>query len=141
MSNTKIIRVSAVVMRNPAGQVLNVRKRGTNALMLPGGKHETDETPRDTATREFAEEIGVALDPLLLREVGVFRAQAANEPGHLVEAAVFEHPFVEAAANALPLAEIDRIEWVDPAVHRDDLAPLNTDIVFPALLAQSADES
>lgn len=124
-------------MRDPHGRVLNVRKRGTTSLMLPGGKHEPGEDPRDTAVREFAEELGIGLDVTLLRSLGVFETAAANEPGHLLVAAVFEHPFVPAAASAAPQAEIEYLEWVDPAVAREDMAPLNTEHVFPALLAAS----
>lgn len=130
-----VIRVSAVVMRDELGRVLNVRKRGTASLMLPGGKHEAGEDPRDTAVREFEEELGIALDRERLDALGVFRAAAANEPGHTVEASVFEHPFVAAAASASARAEIEHLEWVDPAVPRADMAPLNTELVFPALLA------
>lgn len=132
-AETRVIRVSAVVMRDASGRVLNVRKRGTSSLMLPGGKHEAGEDPRDTAVREFEEELGVALDAALLRPLGVFRAAAANEPGHVVEATVFEHPF--AAGVVHPRAEIEHLEWVDPAIRREDMAPLNSELVFPALLA------
>ncbi|QIK64899.1 NUDIX domain-containing protein [Leucobacter viscericola] len=123
-------------MRNEQGRVLNVRKRGTDSLMLPGGKHEPGEDPRDTAVREFSEELGIDLDVTRLRDLGVFQATAANEPGHIVEATVFEHPFLAAAASASPRAEIEYLEWVDPSIDRDDMAPLNTDYVFPVLLAE-----
>ncbi|WP_235590707.1 TIGR00730 family Rossman fold protein [Leucobacter sp. G161] len=126
------IRVSAVVMRDPEGRVLNVRKRGTSTLMLPGGKPEPGEDPRDTAIREFAEELGVQLDPLRLRGLGEFRSPAANEPGRDVVAHVFEHPFV---AVDRPLAEIEHLEWVDPTQDHPAMAPLNTEHVFPALAA------
>lgn len=123
--------VSAVVMRDDHGRVLVVRKRGTSMLMLPGGKPEPGESPADTALREFAEELGVGLDPQSLRLLGEFRAPAANEPGHTVVAHVFEHPHVEGvSANA----EIDALEWVDPSARRPDFAPLNTEVVFPILL-------
>ncbi len=128
------IRVSAVVMRDAEGRVLNVRKRGTTMLMLPGGKPEAGETPAVTAMREFAEELGVQLDAARLRELGEFRAAAANEPGHVVVAHVFEHPHVEGVRAS---AEIEHLEWIDPAAHRDDMAPLNTEHVFPALAAAS----
>lgn len=133
MDGTNVIRVSAVVMRDASGRVLNVRKRGTSMLMLPGGKPEPGEHPRDTAQREFAEELGIELDPALMRSLGVFQAAAANEPGCVVEAAVFEHPFLEAAAECTPLAEIDLIEWHDPSDQRADIARLNIDHVYPAL--------
>lgn len=129
------IEVSAVVVRDGAGRVLNVRKRGTSALMLPGGKPEPGEDPRDTAVREFREELGIDLDPLQLRGIGTFVTDAANEPGHRLIAHVFEHPYVAAAD---PLAEIDHLEWVDPHAADRPLAhaPLNLEHVYPALAAR-----
>lgn len=127
------IRVSAVVMRDADGLVLNVRKRGTNTLMLPGGKPEPGETAAETAVREISEELGIELDPSSLAELGEFRAAAANEAGFDVVANVFEHPFV---AGVQIQAEIEQLEWVHPSEQRDDMAPLNTEHVFPALLAR-----
>ncbi|MFF8819414.1 TIGR00730 family Rossman fold protein [Leucobacter sp. NPDC015123] len=124
------IRVSAVVIRDAEGRVLNVRKRGTDSLMLPGGKPETGEDPRDTAIREFREELGVELDPLRLRGLGQFRSPAANEPERDVIAHVFEHPYV---AVDRPLAEIEHLEWADPHEENPAMAPLNIEHVFPAL--------
>ncbi|MBK0420646.1 NUDIX domain-containing protein [Leucobacter sp. CSA2] len=129
----RVIRVSAIVMRDDTGRVLNVRKRGTDAFMLPGGKPEPGESAAETALREFAEELGIELDPDRLSTVGVFRAAAANEPGFVVEAAVFGHPLVPAALAAGAHAEIDAVEWIDPAAERSDIAPLTTEFVFPAL--------
>ncbi|MGO3147060.1 MAG: TIGR00730 family Rossman fold protein [Leucobacter sp.] len=129
-SQIRIIEVSAVVVRDPEGRVLNVRKRGTSSLMLPGGKPEPGEDPRDTAIREFREELGVHLDPLKLRGLGDFRAAAANEPDHEVLAHVYEHEYV---AVDHPLAEIEHLEWVHPNDPHSAMAPLNTAHVFPAL--------
>lgn len=140
MDETRVIRVSAVVMRDGEGRVLNVRKRGTSMLMLPGGKHEADEDPRATAVREMHEELGITLDSGLLEPLGVFRAAAANEPGHVVEAVVFEHPLVPGALECRPRAEIELAEWVDPALPRDDMAPLNTEHVFPGLSREQTRE-
>lgn len=125
------IRVSAVVMRDGHGHVLNVRKRGTSMLMLPGGKPEPGETPAATAVREFAEELGTPLDAARLRPLGEFRAAAANEPDHVVVAHVFEHPWVSGVRAS---AEIEHLEWIDPSRPRADLAPLTIEHVFPALL-------
>lgn len=129
---TRTIEVSAVAVRNPEGRVLNVRKRGTHTLMLPGGKPEPGEDPRDTAIREFLEELGVKLDPMLLRGLGTYRSAAANEADHDVLAHVYEHPYV---AVDHPLAEIEHLEWVDPTAtySPSEMAPLNIEHVFPAL--------
>ena len=124
------IKVCTVVIKDDAGRVLTVRKRGTNALMLPGGKPEQGESVKDTAAREVAEELGVALDLKVLHELGSFSGPAANEHGCRVHATVFEHPYIEVAA---PRAEIEHTEWVDPGEHRSDLAPLLRNEVFPFL--------
>lgn len=128
----KSIRVSAVLMRNAEGRVLCVRKRGTSMLMLPGGKPEGGEQPAETAVREFQEELGVLLDADRFRLIGTFVAAAANEPDHVVEATVFEHPFTPGTVAA---AEIDLVTWVDPAMPEPHHAPLNTEHIFPAILA------
>lgn len=126
------ITVSAVLIRNEAGQILTVRKRGTQSFMFPGGKPELGESAIDAAVREVSEELGVSLDPALLRIIGTFTAPAANEEGHSVQATVFEHPLVPIGE---PLAEIEKLRWIDPSVELRELAPLLKDVVFPALLA------
>lgn len=137
----RVIRVSAVVLRDRAGRVLNVRKHGTQAFMLPGGKPEPGESAAHCAAREVAEELAIELQPATLSLLGVFRTAAANEPGFALEATVFTHEFVEAALGAAPLAEIAEVAWLDPADPGAGLAPhiavapLNTEFVFPALLS------
>lgn len=127
------ISVSAVIIRNDAGQVLTVRKRGTSSFMFPGGKPEVGESPIEAVVREVSEELGVSLDPSQLRFFGTFTAPAANEVGLSVQATVFEHPVVPIGE---PLAEIEQLRWTDPSEEPVELAPLLKDVVFPALLAQ-----
>lgn len=117
------IVVSAVVIRDPQGHVLVVRKRGTTRFMLPGGKPEAGEDAATTAVREFGEELGVDLAAGELRELGEFVAPAANEAGHTVRGALFEHPYVEVDG---PRAEIAELRWLDPEQlpDHDTLAPL-----------------
>ncbi|UYP19166.1 NUDIX domain-containing protein [Rhodococcus sp. Z13] len=128
----RVIRVSAVVLRDADGQVLTVRKRNTSRFMLPGGKPDPGETPAETAVRECAEELGATLSLDALRLVGVFDAEAANEPGYRLEGTVYEHPLVEIGGAA---AEIAETRWLDPAVLPlpGDLAPLLEHHVLPAL--------
>lgn len=135
----RVIRVSAVVLRDRSGHVLNVRKRGTRSFMLPGGKPEPGESAAECAAREVLEELDIALAPAALTLLGVFHTAAANEPGFALEATVFTHDFVEEALQAAPLAEIDEVVWLDPEHPRAGLdphvaiAPLNIEFVFPAL--------
>lgn len=126
------IHVAAVVLRDDAGRILVVRKQGTQRYMLPGGKIEPGEAPDQTAIREIAEEVGLALEPSRLEFLGEWTAPAANEPGLLVHGHVYAHPWVGGAA---PSAEIADLQWLlpDDMRNRDDLAPLLVTRVLPAL--------
>lgn len=130
------IRVSGVVLRNEAGHVLTVRKRGTSRFMLPGGKPERDEGPEATAIRECAEELGLGLRTTDLSLLGGFRAPAANEVGRVVESTVYLHPL---PGEPTASGEIEEVRWLDPRCARSfsDLAPLLSDHVVPALLAMA----
>jgi len=126
--------VSAVVLRDASGRILTVRKAGTQRFMLPGGKPEQGETAAQAAIRESAEELGLALDPSRLAELGVFMADAANEPGLTLEGSVFEHP-LESEPRAA--AEIAELRWLDPSRPLpEDLAPLLEHHVLPMLAAR-----
>lgn len=126
----KIIRVAAVVLRNARGDVLTVRKRGTARFMLPGGKPEDGESPVQTAVREAAEEVGIALDPARMVLLGEFEAPAANEPDHLLLSTVYTHPL---EATPRIAGEIEQLRWQPPSQAADDLAPMLLLNVFPAL--------
>ncbi len=130
-----VIHVSAVVLTRADGCILTVRKRGTQRFMLPGGKPEAGETPAQTAARECHEEIGLALDPDVLTFLGVFRAAAANESGHVVEGVTF---VADSPASVRPAREIAEVRWLDPRGPLPaDLAPMLEHHVLPALrLAQ-----
>ena len=131
MTPPTVIHVSAVVLRRASGEVLTVRKRGTHRFMLPGGKPEPGESAARTAVREAFEEVGAVLDEARLRDLGTFRSAAANEPGHEVVGAVFEHPLDGPVA---PGGEIAELRWLDPSVDLpDDLAPLLAQCVLPVL--------
>jgi 8-oxo-dGTP diphosphatase len=129
-----LIIVSAVCVFDDAGRLLTVRKRGTDKFMHPGGKPEAGETPAQAAARELAEEVGIILAADELVFLGIWHAEAANEHATQIEATVFMAP---GAWHARPCAEIAEIRWLDLGAELpDDLAPLLTDHVLPALAAQ-----
>lgn len=109
-----------------------MRKTGTASFMMPGGKVEAAENPRDTAVREIAEELHMDLDPARLEHIGRFRAPAANEAGFEVDCDVYQWP---EPLGVLPevFAEIVESTWSPVTSTAAELAPLSRDIIFPRL--------
>ena len=106
-----VISVSAVVLIRPDGAVATVRKSGTTRFMLPGGKWERGESPRDCALRELHEELGVTLGPSGLSPLGRFVTATANEPGSTLVSEVFT---AESDGDQRARAEIAEVRWVTP---------------------------
>ncbi|MFW6774362.1 NUDIX hydrolase [Nocardioides sp. CPCC 205120] len=129
------IVVAAVCLRDAEGRLLSVRKRGTQAFMLPGGKLEAGETPAQAAAREAREEVGVEVADLAL--LGEFVSAAANEPGAVLTSTVFT---ATAATAPVVDGEIEELRWLDLAALPDDVpvAPMLRHHVAPALLARDA---
>ncbi len=125
----RIIRIAAALLIGPDGQTLLVRKRGTQAFMQPGGKIEASEQPVDALARELEEELGLIIDTTQANYLGRFSAPAANEPGFMVEAEIFQ---LNIRQPVTPAAEIEEVLWVDPHNVVDvTLAPLTRDLILP----------
>ena len=126
--------VVSMTLRNQAGELLIVRKRGTHTFMLPGGKVEPGETHLEAVVREVVEEVGITLDPDAVGLLGTWSAAAANEPGLTISSDVFTAPWRGRPAAS---GEIEEIRWLplaDPALWREQpLAPLLTEHVLAAL--------
>lgn len=128
-----MIEVAAVVIRNPQGHVLTVRKKSSTKYQLPGGKPEKGEALVDAALREVAEEVGLTLDAESLDELGTFDAPAANEPGEVVVGTIFTCTRTVTTDEPQAAAEIGDTAWVNPAAPDRELAHLLRNRVFPAL--------
>jgi 8-oxo-dGTP diphosphatase len=127
-----IVEVVGAVIRDAAGRLLTVRKRGTARFMLPGGKREPGEDDLAALARELSEELGVAL--ALAQPLGRFEAPAANEPGATVRSSAY---VVEITGEIAIQAEIEELLWVDPAAPPDvPIAPLLLEHILPALTAR-----
>jgi 8-oxo-dGTP diphosphatase len=129
-----IIEVVAGLIRDDQGRLLTVRKRGTLAFMLPGGKRDPGEDDPTALARELAEELGCVLGTSRL--LGAFEAPAANEPDATVRSHAYE---VKVSGAISAQAEIEELLWIDPAAPPAvRLAPLLALKILPALAARDA---
>nr|WP_290702622.1 NUDIX domain-containing protein [Halomonas sp. UBA3074] len=108
-SATDVLEIAAAVVSDPEGRLLLVRKHNTSFYMQPGGKIEKGESALSALCRELGEELGLQVNEDQLIPLGLQTAEAANEPGVILEANLFglviDEP-VEAAA------EIAEARWV-----------------------------
>ena len=133
---TDTIEVVAALIRDEAGRVLLVRKRGTLAFMQPGGKRDVGEDDIAALSREIVEELGCGVVSASIRPLGEFNADAAHEPGFRVRASLYRLDVTGAIA---PGREIDETIWIDPSAPPDiPLAPLTRDHVLPLASVTSA---
>lgn len=125
----KVIEIVAGVIRDSGGRVLTVRKRGTSAFMLPGGKRNAGEADLEALSRELAEELGC--DLVEAKHLGTYDAPAANEPETRVYGAIY---LADVAGGLVAQAEIEELLWVEPkAPPAVPLAPLLERQVLPRL--------
>jgi 8-oxo-dGTP diphosphatase len=123
------IEIVAALIRDEAGRVLLVRKRGTTAFMQPGGKRDAGEDDAAALMREIGEELGCSPVRDSIKPLGEFDAISANEPGFRVRASLYG---IDVTGDISPQAEIDAMVWIDPAAPPDiPLAPLTRDHVLP----------
>ena len=111
---TDTIEIVAALIRDGAGRVLLVRKRGTTAFMQPGGKRDSGEDDVTALAREIDEELGCRLVPDSIRALGQFDAVSANEPGFRVRAALYQ---IDVTGEIAPKAEIEAMVWIGACRH------------------------
>ena len=130
-----IIRIAAAVIVGEDGRMLLVRKRGTTAYMLAGGKLDAGETALEALRREIMEELGCGISGPA-RPLGRYSAPAANEAGHVVQAELFA---VTLDGEIRPAAEIEEAVWHDPGdLDSRRLAPLARAHALPLARALAA---
>jgi 8-oxo-dGTP diphosphatase len=123
--------ISAACLFDEAGRLLLVRKRNTQAFMLPGGKAEPGEDAIAALIRELEEELSLSLPASALQLLGQFRAVAANEADTWIDASVFQARLPHSVNAA---AELEELRWLAPGeVPPATLAPLLREHVLPLL--------
>lgn len=124
------IPIVAALIDDGRGRIFLVRKRGTAAFMLAGGKRDGQETPFETLVRELSEELHFTPTQSEVRFIGTFSAPAANEPEYRVEAQIFHIRAIDRAFEVS--AELEEGVWLSiEEAARLELAPLIRDHVLP----------
>jgi 8-oxo-dGTP diphosphatase len=126
-----IDKVGLLTIRD--GRVLLCRKkRGTQLLILPGGKREPGESSLECLARELREELGdvEAIAPAL---VGVYTHQAAGEPEKQVRIELYS---AELAGEARAQSEIGELVWFGDGDDWNTLAPSLAQAIFPDLIGR-----
>ena len=109
--------------------MLLVRKRNTQAFMQAGGKIEPGETAFEALGRELEEELDFTPRQADAVFLGIFSAEAANEPGRRVEASLYR---IRSSGEFTAAAELEEAVWVTVAeAEKLPLAPLTRDYVLP----------
>jgi 8-oxo-dGTP diphosphatase len=124
-----IDKVGLLAIRD--GRVLLCRKkRGTQLLILPGGKREAEESSLQCLSRELCEELGdvAAVSPEL---IGVYTHHAAGEPEKQVRIELYR---AELAGDAQAQSEIGELVWFGGDDDWATLAPSLAEAVFPDLI-------
>jgi 8-oxo-dGTP diphosphatase len=125
----EITKIGLAVM--DGDRVLLVKKRGSDFLILPGGKPEKNETDVQTLSRELDEELGCRLVCDQLTFLGTFSDEAAGMPGVNVTVRLYAGSLV---GTPIPHAEIDSIVWWTPTErYRSVLAPSLKNSILPFL--------
>lgn len=121
-----IYKIGLAVIRD--GAILLCRKRGLDALILPGGKIEPGEEPLDCLRRELREELGAVeiIEPHL---VGTYTDVRADDPTKRVEITLYTGELTGA-----PVAsdEIEELIWFGPDSSHE-LAPSLANKILPDL--------
>jgi 8-oxo-dGTP diphosphatase len=125
----EITKIGLAVM--DGDRVLLVKKRGSDFLILPGGKPEKSETDAQALSRELEEELGCHLLSDQLTYLGTFSDEAAGMPGVNVTIRLYSGSVV---GTPIPHAEIESIVWWTATEQRHAvLAPSLKNSILPFL--------
>ncbi len=103
---------SGVLVWDGSGQLLMVKTHNRDALILPGGLVESDESPAAAGRREVLEETG--LDVAVGRLLVVQHLESDGSRPSSVQFVFDSEPVVASSALTLQADEIAEAHWLDP---------------------------
>ncbi|AYD89430.1 NUDIX domain-containing protein [Actinomyces lilanjuaniae] len=100
-----LVKCAAAIVRDD--RVLLIRKRGTTALISPGGKLEAGESHLDCLRRELSEELGASLASATY--FGTYEDVSVFDQGRSITIVVY---ICDIAGDPQPHSEIEALEWL-----------------------------
>jgi ADP-ribose pyrophosphatase YjhB (NUDIX family) len=108
-----IKKIGGIIVNNK--KMLVVRKKGTDAYIIPGGKPKGDETHQETLERELNEELNIF--PHSFKYFGNFQEKSMFENTD-VNMCIY---FVEVKGEMKPDSEIVELKWIDSSYKNKDI--------------------
>lgn len=107
-----IIKAAGAIVKDR--KILVERSEGKEFFIPPGGKLESGETPEQAVIRELKEELQIDVTEDDLEPMGVFTAEAANQPGQEVQM----HMYIikRWSGEIAPDNEVDELAWITSAI-------------------------
>jgi len=126
-----IDKVGLLLIRD--NKLLLCRKaRGTQLLILPGGKREAGESSLECLARELHEELG-EVDPIDPQFIGVYQHVAAGEAGKQVRIELYR---AELTGEPRAQSEIAELVWFSPQGDWGAVSPSIAEKILPDLIAR-----
>lgn len=123
-------KIGLAVIRD--GAVLLCRKRGLDALILPGGKVEPGEESLDCLRRELREELG-EVELLMPDYLGTYSDVMAGDESKTIEVLLYTG---ELAGCPKASSEIAELVWFSPDDDHSELAPSLANKILPDLISR-----
>ncbi|HOK54019.1 MAG TPA: NUDIX domain-containing protein [Armatimonadota bacterium] len=121
-------KIGLLVVRD--NKILLCREQDLDALILPGGTVEGNETSTECLDRELHEELG-SVTVADLTYIGIYDFEAASDPQKTVEIKLYKG---ELKGEPVPNGEVEELVWFGQDADWNRLSPILVHKILPDLI-------